>query len=121
MSCITSFHSFKVVLTLFYFFNRRWSSRFHYPLIDQISFVNTPILIVHGDLDYKVPISNSYQLLDKAVRSGKFLETDFRTAKSQSASNPIQVQMISGARHDNAFQHIEWLQSLSSFIRHVES
>lgn len=62
--------------------------------------------------------------MEKAVRSGNFVEFDYRSLDRDGKEDTpftIQVQMIPGAKHDNTFQYIEWLQSLSNFIRYVES
>lgn len=46
--------------------------KFHYRSQDVIGNLKTPILLVHGEKDYKLPIDNSLRLLDSALKSGNY-------------------------------------------------
>jgi fermentation-respiration switch protein FrsA (DUF1100 family) len=103
--------------------------RFEYRTIDRIHDVKTPVYIVHGSADYKIPVGHSYKLLEKAIRSQHFCDFDFSSKSKKITSShhndttaqfPIQVQIIPSAGHENSHQFLPWIQGISAFIRHIE-
>ena len=83
-----------------------------------------------------MPIDNSARLLKAALSSGKFYEFDYVANRpSQKLTNmllnsslstdkyayPIGFQAIPEAGHVNSYQYQEWLYSVSSFFKFVES
>lgn len=52
--------------------NREKNFKFHYRSQDVIGELKSPILLVHGEKDFKLPVDNSIRLLESALASGNY-------------------------------------------------
>ncbi|PKB71431.1 MAG: hypothetical protein BZY87_06000 [SAR202 cluster bacterium Io17-Chloro-G6] len=80
-----------------------WLVRNHYDTISRIQRLNMPVLVLHGELDETVPISQGRKLYD-------------------AANQPKSFQMLEGAAHDDTFQIAgeQYWRAIKSFLAGVQ-
>lgn len=68
----------------------RWLMRDHYDSLSKIAAIGAPLLIVHGEKDHIVPLSNARKLAEAATESPE-------------SSGPHEIRVIAGAGHNDLY------------------
>jgi pimeloyl-ACP methyl ester carboxylesterase len=83
-----------------------------YESIDKIGLINAPLLILHGKLDDKIPVSHSRRLLE-ATQQG---EAEAEAGEPQVGRKPpVTLVELEGGNHINNFQQPGWVVEMIKF------
>mmetsp|Transcript_6297 Transcript_6297/g.8790 ORF Transcript_6297/g.8790 Transcript_6297/m.8790 type:complete len:470 (-) Transcript_6297:86-1495(-) len=100
---------------------------FKYATIDRIHRLYCPLLLLHGKEDPKIPFEHSQLLYQAALSNPSNCALNLSQSMkihTEGANNECHfhtaLQLVPGAVHNNVYVFPEWLDSISTFIAHVE-
>jgi len=86
---------------------------YKYPSIERIGSIDTNLLLLHGENDWKIPVTHSRQLYKTATSS--------QYSNRNKQKNHILLKEVPDAAHNDVYKSIEWLKVLPQFIHLIES
>lgn len=106
------------------------SLKFKYNTSKVLPSIGTPVLLLHGQNDFKISPLNSLKLYHSAIESGHFVESGNLTFKecnnnssvssiSRVGTNYIQLAIIPSANHDDVFKTTMWLELVPQFVNNA--
>ncbi len=93
--------------------------KFKYETIKVLPTVGAPVMLLHGEHDYKISPLNSHKLLNSAISSGRFIQSEKNLGFCKNVtmeSNHIHLVIVPNAGHDNVFRSATWLDHVPLFL-----
>jgi predicted aldo/keto reductase-like oxidoreductase len=102
--------------------------------------VNAPILLLHGALDFKVPVENAYDLYNALIQSNRYQDVDYNEVVKKETSHklserkscvnnnqqceapiPMHLKIFPQANHNTVHEAANYVPMIANYFRYVES